>query len=135
VVFDLPPTISLISDSALYASDWVLIILQTQEHSLQGAESFLKYIQEQVIDEYEAPSLNLLGILPVLLKNGAPVDHSTLEVAEEEFGKENMLKTLIRNMERIKRYSIRGVFLKDQFDKKIIRLYDSVAQEIIERAD
>ncbi len=27
------------------------------------------------------------------------------------------------------------VFLKDQFDKKIIRLYDSVAQEIIERAD
>ena len=135
VVFDLPPTISLISDSALYASDWVLIILKTQEHSLQGAESFLKYIQEQVIDEYEAPSLNLLGILPVLLKNGAPVDHSTLEVAEEEFGKENMLKTLIRNMERIKRYSIRGVFLKDQFDKKIIRLYDSVAQEIIERAD
>ena len=133
MVFDLPPTISLISDSALYASDWVLIILQTQEHSLQGAESFLKYIQ--VIDEYEAPSLNLLGILPVLLKNGAPVDHSTLEVAEEEFGKENMLKTLIRNMERIKRYSIRGVFLKDQFDKKIIRLYDSVAQEIIERAD
>ena len=79
--------------------------------------------------------MNLLGILPVLLKNGAPVDHSTLEVAEEEFGKENMLKTLIRNMERIKRYSIRGVFLKDQFDKKIIRLYDSVAQEIIERAD
>ena len=135
MVFDLPPTISLISDSALYASDWVLIILQTQEHSLQGAESFLKYRQEQVIDEYEAPSLNLLGILPVLLKNGAPVDHSTLEVAEEEFGKENMLKTLIRNMERIKRYSIRGVFLKDQFDKKIIRLYDSVAQEIIERAD
>ena len=135
IVFDLPPTISLISDSALYASDWVLIILQTQEHSLQGAESFLKYIQEQVIDEYAAPSLNLLGILPVLLKNGAPVDHSTLEIAEEEFGTENMFKTLIRNMERIKRYSIRGVFYKDQFDRKIIRLYDSVANEIIERTD
>lgn len=135
IIFDLPPTISLISDSALYTSDWVLIILQTQEHSLQGAESFLKYIQEQVIDEYKAPSLNLLGILPVLLKNGAPVDHSTLEIAEEEFGEENMLKTLIRNMERIKRYSIKGVFLKDQFDKKIIRLYDAVAKEIIERTN
>lgn len=135
IIFDLPPTISLISDSALYASDWVMIILQTQEHSLQGAESFLKYIQEQVIDEYEAPRLNLLGILPVLLKNGAPVDHSTLRAAEEEFGQENMLHTLIRNMERIKRYSIRGVFLKDQFDKKIISLYNSVADEIIERTD
>lgn len=133
ILFDLPPTISLISDSALYASDWVLIILQTQEHSLQGAESFLKYIQEQVIDEYKAPRLNLLGILPVLLKNGAPVDKSTLETAEDEFGQENMLSTLIRNMERIKRYSIRGVYLKDQFDKKIIKIYDNVAKEIIER--
>lgn len=135
ILFDLPPTISLISDSALYASDWVLIILQTQEHSLQGAESFLKYIQEQVIDEYKAPRLNLLGILPVLLKNGAPVDKSTLETAESEFGKDNMLDTLIRNMERIKRYSIRGVYYKDQYDKKIVKLYDDVAQEIIERSE
>lgn len=41
------------------------------------------------------------------------VDYSILEVVEEEFGKENMLKILICNMERIKRYLIRGVFLKD----------------------
>lgn len=134
ILFDLPPTISLISDSALYASDWVLIILQTQEHSLQGAESFLKYIQDQVINKYQAPNLNLLGILPVLLKNGAPVDKSTLEIAIEEFGEENMFNTLIRSMERIKRYSIRGIYRKDQYDKKIIRLYDKVAKEIIERA-
>lgn len=135
ILFDLPPTISLISDSALYASDWVLIILQTQEHSLQGAESFLKYIQEQVIDKYKAPNLNLLGILPVLLKNGAPVDKSTLEIAIDEFGQENMLNTLIRSMERIKRYSIRGIYQKDQYDKKIIKLYDEVAKEIIERTE
>lgn len=135
ILFDLPPTISLISDSALYASDWVLIILQTQEHSLQGAESFLKYIQEQVIDQYQAPNLNLLGILPVLLKNGAPVDQSTLEIAIDEFGQENMFHTLIRSMERIKRYSIRGIYNKDQYDKKIIRLYDEVANEIIERTE
>lgn len=135
ILFDLPPTISLISDSALYASDWVLIILQTQEHSLQGAESFLKYIQEQVVDEYKAPRLNLLGILPVLLKNGAPVDKSTLNVAIEEFGEENIFNTLIRSMERIKRYSIRGIYNKDQYDKKIIKLYDNVAQEIVERAE
>lgn len=135
VLFDLPPTISLISDSALYASDWVLIILQTQEHSLQGAESFLKYIQEQVIDDYQAPRLNLLGILPVLLKNGAPVDQSTLNVAIKEFGKENMFNTLIRSMERIKRYSIRGIYRRDQFDNRIIYLYNQVAKEIIERTD
>lgn len=133
ILIDLPPTISLISDAALFASDWVLIVLQTQEHSLQGAESFLKYIQEQVINEYQAPRLQLLGILPVLLKNGAPVDQSTLQIANEEFGTDNMFGTLIRSMERIKRYSINGVTNHDQYDRKIVSLYDDVASEIIER--
>lgn len=135
ILFDLPPTISLISDSALYASDWVLIVMQTQEHSLQGAESFLKYIQDQVIDLYGAPRLRLLGILAVLLKNGAPVDKSTLLAAIDEFGAENMFDTVVRNMERIKRFSIGGVKLKDRYDKKVAAIYDDIAKEIITRIE
>ena len=83
ILIDIPPTISLITDSALYASDYCVIVLQTQDRSLQGAEAFINYMQEQVIDTFKAPTLDLIGILPVLLKNGAPVDNSTLEVAKE----------------------------------------------------
>lgn len=132
IIIDIPPTISLITDSALYASDYCLIVLQTQERSLQGAEAFIKYIQDEVIDTFKAPTLDVLGVLPVLLKNNAPVDLSTLEVAKEKFG-DDMLDVVIKNMERIKRYDVTGVTFKDQFDKKVQRVYKKVVDEILAR--
>jgi cellulose biosynthesis protein BcsQ len=133
IFIDVPPTISLITDSALYATDYCIIILQTQERSLQGAEAFLKYIQDQVIDTFQAPNLDVLGILPVLLKNGAPVDLSTLAAAEEEFGQENMFKTTIKNMERLKRYDVHGVTFNDRYDKRVQNVYAAVTDELLTR--
>ena len=133
ILIDIPPTISLLTDSALYTSDYCVIVLQTQERSLQGAEAFIKYIQEQVIDQFGAPTLEVLGILPVLLKNGAPVDNSTLQTAHEIFGTENIFDITIRNMERIKRYDLTGVTFKDRFDKKVQEVYQEVTKEMIQR--
>lgn len=133
ILIDIPPTISLITDSALYASDYCVIVLQTQERSLQGAEAFIQYIQNNVINEYNAPTLDILGIIPVLLKNGAPVDNSTLETAKETFGLDNMFNITIKNMERIKRYDITGVTFKDQFDKKVQKVYQDVVNEMINK--
>lgn len=133
IILDLPPTISLITDSALYSCDWVLIVMQTQERSFQGAEGFIDYMQTQVINDYHAPNLQVLGVLPVLLKNGAPMDKSTLINAENEFGKENMFGLTIKNMERLKRYDATGVTNHDQFDKKVNAVYDELAKEVLER--
>lgn len=133
ILIDIPPTISLLTDSALYASDYCVIVLQTQERSLQGAEAFIQYIQDNVINEYAAPTLDILGILPVLLKNGAPVDTSTLESARNTFGSDNMFGITIRNMERIKRYDITGVTFKDQFDKKVQSVYQDVVNEMLNK--
>lgn len=133
ILIDIPPTISLITDSALYASDYCLIVLQTQERSLQGAEAFIKYIQNEVINTFNAPTLEVLGILPVLLKNNAPVDNSTLESAYKIFGKENIFKIIVKNMERLKRYDVTGVTFNDQFDKKVQLVYSEVVNEINKR--
>ena len=74
VIIDVPPTISLITDAALYASDWCVIVMQTQQQALDGASAFIQYMQKEVIDTYHAPRLDLVGILPVLIQPGAPVD-------------------------------------------------------------
>lgn len=133
VIMDIPPTISLITDSALYASDYCIIVMQTHERSLQGAEAFLNYIQTDVIDEFHAPTLDVLGILPVLLKNGAPVDISTLEEATKIFGKDNIFKNTIRSMERLKRYDVTGITSDDMHDKKVSKVYVDVTDEIINK--
>lgn len=135
IIIDIPPTISLITDSALYMSDFCIIVLQTHERSLQGAEAFVNYIQEQVIDDFQAPTLEVLAILPVLLKNGAPVDIATLENAKEIFGANNIFDTTIRNMERLKRYDITGITNEDMHDKKVLKVYKDVTDEMINRIE
>ncbi|MCU9780980.1 ParA family protein [Enterococcus faecalis] len=135
IIIDIPPTISLITDSALYMSDYCIIVLQTHERSLQGAEAFINYIQNEVIDTYHAPTLEILGVLPVLLKNGAPVDIATLENAKKIFGKENIFKTTIKNMERLKRYDLTGITDEDMHDKRVFNAYKLVTNETLERIE
>ncbi|MBM7580824.1 ParA family protein [Jeotgalibacillus terrae] len=131
IFIDVPPTISIITDSALYASNFVVVVLQTHERSLQGAEVFTTYLQS-LIDDYGA-DMDILGILPVLLKNGAPVDVATLENAKKIFGKHNLFKTLVKNMERLKRFDITGITEEDMHDKRVIKSYNNVATEFLER--
>lgn len=133
IFIDVPPTISIITDSALYASDYVVVVLQTQERSLQGAEVFTKYLQS-LIDDYGA-SLDIIGILPVLLKNGAAVDIATLESAKEVFGEENLFRNIVKNMERLKRFDITGITNEDMHDQKVHKSYKKIAEEFIERLE
>lgn len=133
IIIDIPPTISLITDCALYASDYCVIVMQTHERSFQGAEAFLVYIQKEVIDKFHAPTLDVLGVLPVLLKNGAPVDIQTLTVAVETFGKNNVFATTIRNMERLKRYDLTGITNEDVHDRKVQNVYESLTDEIVNK--
>ena len=135
IIVDTPPTISLITDSALVMSDYCVIVLQTHERSLQGAESFVNYMRDEIIGLYQAPTLDVVGILPVLLKNGAPVDISTLKAAQNIFGEKNMFKNTIRTMERLKRYDITGITLEDMHDKRVNEKYKEVTDELISRME
>ena len=139
ILIDVPPTLSSYTDSALFASDYTIIVLQTQERSLVGAEAYIVYLQE-LIDNYHA-DFDILGVLPVLLKNNSRVDESTLEVAKNKFGKDNMFKTLVKNMERLKRYDIIGItdpkLIKksDVHDKRVMELYQKVTKEMLNRLE
>lgn len=131
IFIDVPPTFSIITDSALYASQHVVVVLQTQERSLQGAEAFTNYLQT-LIDNYDA-DLDILGILPVLLKNQAAVDLQTLEGAREVFGDHNLFKGVVKNMERLKRFDITGITEDDMHDRNVITNYMNVTQEFLAR--
>ncbi|EIM06453.1 hypothetical protein A1A1_10896 [Planococcus antarcticus DSM 14505] len=131
IFIDVPPTFSIITDSALYASQHVVVVLQTQERSLQGAEAFTNYLQT-LIDNYDA-DLDILGILPVLLKNQAAVDLQTLEGAKEIFGEHNLFQGVVKNMERLKRFDITGITEDDMHDRNVISNYMKVTNEFLER--
>lgn len=139
IIFDVPPTLSAYTDSAMVASDFIVIVLQTQERSFVGAEAFIQYTQE-LYDTYKNElNFDILGILPVLLKNTSKVDQTILEQARSEFGEENLFKNVVRNMERVKRYDMIGIIdpdgeaRHDMHDTKVHNLYSNITDELIER--
>lgn len=131
IFIDVPPTISDFSDNAMMAADYVLIILQAQELSLEGAETYVKYLQFMV-DEYDA-DIQVAGILPVLLRPGGRVDVSTLERAKETFGEDNVFNTVVKHLERLKSWDVTGIKNEDQHDRNAHNIFEKVVEELLEK--
>lgn len=136
IFIDVPPTLSLLNDTAFYACDQIIVVLQTQERSLSGAEVFITYLQETLINEFHS-SVDILGILPVLSKKGARVDKEILKAALESFGPDNVFENKISIMERIKRMDMEGVTdnLKDIHDRRVHEIFANVSTEILSRLE
>lgn len=136
IFIDVPPTLSLLNDTAFYACDQIVVVLQTQERSLAGAEIFITYLQETLINEFHS-TVDILGILPVLSKKGSRIDEEILKEATKEFGNDNLFATKVSIMERIKRMDMTGISNneKDVHDQRVHNIYKEVGTEIIERLE
>ena len=137
IILDVPPTLSIFTDSAIYATDDVIIVLQTQQRSLDGAETFFEYLQ-QMYNDYAEINFDILGVLAVLLKNNAGLDNQIIKDAKEDFGNDMLFKQVIHHMERLKRYDRIGIAEKgltkyDMHDNRLHYIYSQLTNEIIER--
>ncbi|NMV48527.1 AAA family ATPase [Lactobacillus reuteri] len=137
VIIDVPPTLSIFTDSAIYATDFVIIVLQTQQRSLDGAETFFEYLQ-QMYNDYANIDFDILGVLAVLLKNNVGLDNQILKDAETDFGKDMLFNQIIRHMERLKRYDRTGIAEKgltkyDMHDTRLHYIYNTLMKEIVAR--
>lgn len=131
IFIDVPPTKSYITDSAVMASDYVLIVLQTQELSLDGAIEYLNDLQK-LATKYNS-NFEIVGVLPVLIDGNASLDKFVLDNATKNFGEENMFKIKVPNMARLKRFDNTGITEFDRHDKKVIDFYKEVSDELLER--
>ncbi|MDC6077580.1 ParA family protein [Limosilactobacillus reuteri] len=132
IFIDVSPTLSLQNDTALYACDELVIVLQTQQRAFDDAKDFIEYIQDDIIDEYIADT-EVLAVVPVLSKDNAKVDQLILEKAREEWGAD-VFNSHIRIMERAKNYDVTGITEdRDAWDKKTLNVYKEVAVELLGR--
>lgn len=133
IIIDVPPQLNKFTNSALVASDYVIVILQTQERSLKGAEKYIDHLV-QLNSDY-GTNIDILGLLPVLVQNGNDLDIDIVEDAEALFGKSNIFNTKIKMMARLKRYDRTGITdnPKDIHDKRVHKVYLDVSNEVIDR--
>lgn len=109
----------------------MVVVLQTYEFSLQEVEAFIGYLQS-LIDDYDV-NLDIIGILPVLLKNGVSGELTIRKNARQIFGKENLFKKRVNSMKRLKRFDITGITNKDAYNHEVHRSYAVIADEFIAR--
>ncbi|PFR56773.1 ATPase, partial [Bacillus cereus] len=128
---DVPPMSIEVTKNAVVASDYVLITLQTQERSLTGAENYINQLIK--LKEQYNLDIEVVGILPVLLKNDGKVDEFIMENAREIFGEENLFKNIVPQMERIKRFDVNGITENDRHDLHVIQLYEKISDELLSR--
>ena len=77
----------------------MIIVLQTQQRSLDGAETFFEYLQE-MYNNYANIDFDIIGVLAVLLKNNAGLDSQILKDARVDFGDDMLFNQIIRHMEK-----------------------------------
>lgn len=131
IIIDTMPMSMEVVHNATIASDYIVVALQTQESSLTGAEQLIQEVFE-IVNKYDLKT-DILGFLPVLWKNGGTVDEFIMSKAKAIFGEGNLFKTVIPQMERIKRFSISGITDRDIHDKRVLEKYSEVANELIKR--
>ncbi|BBC61883.1 AAA family ATPase [Melissococcus plutonius] len=136
IFIDVPPTLSLLNDTAFMACDQIIVVLQTKERSLADAEVFIEYMINNIKNEYK-PKLEVLGILPVLSKKNVAVDTEVLKAAINNWGAQWIFENMIFIMERVKRMDMTGITDNptDIHDKRCHEKFIMVAKEIINRLE
>lgn len=136
IYIDVPPTISDYSDNAMLAADYCIIVLQTQELSLDGAQTYIAYMQ-YLADTYNN-NLQVLGIIPCMLRPGGRVDNKVLQQAQDLYGG-NVLETIVKYQERLKVYDVEGIKIgtnytgkPDIWDLKAHQVFIDVLNELTE---
>lgn len=133
IFIDIPPTLSIANDNVYCACDYIVIVLQTQQDSFDGAKALLDYLANGIIPSYNQ-KLEVMGVLPVLTARSKPVDNEVLNDAKDLWD-DYVFENIIHQMERIKRISKTGITddPSDIHDKNYHEKFQLVATEFLER--
>lgn len=134
IYIDVPPTISVYSDNAIFASDFVIIVLQTQTKSLEGANNYIEYMN-LLIEKFNI-QLEVAGIIPYMMQKTSNVDKAVLELAKNMYG-EFLLNSIVHYQERLKMYDVDGISYQyhkngnvDQWDAKAHAPFLKIIDEV-----
>ena len=98
IVIDTPPTLGLITVSALVAATHVLVPIQSSYFALEGTDDLLETIQK--VKARANPNLNLLGILVTLHDRRTTLGHDIVQQIERTFG-DKVFRTMISKSVRL----------------------------------
>uniref|UniRef100_UPI0027378BBD ParA family protein n=1 Tax=Mammaliicoccus sciuri TaxID=1296 RepID=UPI0027378BBD len=128
ILIDTPPTISDFSNSAIYACDYSLIVMQTHKRSFNAVEKFIGHLID--FKRIHQTNFEIAGILPVMFKNDGNVDKQVIADAKEKYGA-YLYENHVSQRERIKGWDISGIKEEDMHDRNVLDMYEAITEELL----
>lgn len=130
IFVDTPPSMSAITNNALFAADYVTAVVQTQRASYHSSIQTLAYYN-QFKQDYGA-HYDFLGAILYLFASGGTIDNSVVSQAKDFFG-DAMFVNRIYHRERVKRWAEKGIKLHkpDSWDKRTASMYKLVTNTVM----
>jgi chromosome partitioning protein len=131
IVIDTPPTLGLITVSALVASSHVLIPIQSSYFALEGTDDLLETIKK--VKTRANPALQLLGVLITLHDRRTTLSHDIVEQIRQSFG-EKVFRTVISKSVRLEESPAykESIFSYAPKSSGAVE-YDELCQEVLSR--
>ncbi|WP_347835008.1 ParA family protein [Gracilibacillus sp. JCM 18860] len=130
ILIDLPPNLGDHTINGLTASDYALVMLQSEPFCYDALDRYLEFLSG--VQNKTNPDLHLVGILTTMLESRATLDATILQQAKEDY-EELVFQSVIRRRSRIKEFSIEGIQNHLKADQVVIEPYIKFVEELLDR--
>lgn len=136
ILIDCPPTMGLLVDNALFASDSVIIPVECNYYAYNALTQVVNQINQiQTIKKDLGLSLIIEGVLLTKFDNRSLIGYKIIEKVKEMFPK-NTFKTIINRSSHIEEAPIYGqTVIKYAYNSKGSKDYRELAKEILSKGD
>ena len=130
ILIDCPPSPGEPTRLALVASDWSLIVMQSQIFCLDAVSRFTE-IMEGAQKNFN-PALDVIGIVPTLMDSRANLDTNIVKQAKEDFG-EWVTDTIIKAKTKIKEMAVGIPINLNKAERDALEQYSILTNEVLTR--
>lgn len=130
ILIDLPPNLGEQTINGLTASDFAVVMLQTEPFCFDALDRYVQLLQH--VQVRTNPGLRLGGILATMMDSRTTLDSAIIDQAKNDY-EDVVFKTVILRRARIKEFSIEGLQSKTRADNNALRPYQEFVKELRER--
>ncbi|MFD1179707.1 ParA family protein [Paenibacillus puldeungensis] len=130
ILIDLPPNLGDHTINALTASDYAVVLLQSEPFCYDALDRYLETLQ--LVKDKTNPNLVLAGILTVMLDSRTTLDSAILEKANHDY-EDVVFTSVIKRRSRIKEFTVTGLQINTKADLDALEPYENFVKELIDR--
>lgn len=130
ILIDLAPSVGDHTLCGLVASDYAVVVLQTEPLSYEALEKYLETME--LVQEESNPDLSLAGILASRMNRNIIIDKTYRQQLVNDFG-DIAFSTTIYNRTRLKEFSVEGIKNQTKADREVLEPFEQFLEELLDR--